>query len=63
MTATERGFLMGLMKIKKIKSKELATKFELSEAYVSDILNGRRDGPQATEWVRKFDEYVNKKEA
>ncbi|GED82709.1 Cro [Latilactobacillus phage TMW 1.706 P1] len=59
MTVTERALLIAQMKIKKIKFKELSEVFGISAVYVSDILNGRKDGPKATQWINKFDKYVN----
>ncbi|MCH4172599.1 MAG: transcriptional regulator [Lactobacillus sp.] len=62
MTTTEKALLMTRMRLNRIKSIDLAAEFKISGAYVSDILNGRREGPKAEEWIRKFDKFVASKE-
>ncbi|MFE4523458.1 helix-turn-helix domain-containing protein [Cytobacillus firmus] len=37
---------------KKMKQKELAAILGISNAYLSDIINGRKDGPKAQEHVK-----------
>ncbi|MFJ7756282.1 helix-turn-helix domain-containing protein [Peribacillus muralis] len=37
---------------KKMKQKELAKILGISNAYLSDIINGRKDGPKAQEHIK-----------
>ncbi|KLV25698.1 XRE family transcriptional regulator [Niallia circulans] len=37
---------------RKIKQKELAEMLGISTAYLSDIINGRKDGPKAQEHIK-----------
>ncbi|WP_117161312.1 helix-turn-helix domain-containing protein [Paraliobacillus sp. X-1268] len=37
---------------RKLKQKELAEMLGISNAYLSDIINGRKDGPKAQEHIK-----------
>lgn len=37
---------------RKLKQKELAEMLGISTAYLSDIINGRKDGPKAQEHIK-----------
>ena len=51
------GHLVGLMHIHKINNKMLADSIGVTESYISMILNGHRDPPDAE---HRFTEAVNK---
>ncbi|RBP89357.1 helix-turn-helix protein [Cytobacillus firmus] len=44
---------------KKMRQKELAEILGISNAYLSDIINGRKDGPKAQEHVKHIRKILN----
>ena len=44
---------------RKMKQKELAEMLGISGVYLSDIINGRKDGPKAQEHIRHIRKILN----
>ena len=44
---------------RKMKQKQLADLVGISDAYLSDIINGRKDGPKAQEHIKHIQKILN----
>ncbi|MGP4038364.1 helix-turn-helix domain-containing protein [Gracilibacillus sp. D59] len=44
---------------RKMKQKELAEMLGISSVYLSDIINGRKDGPKAQEHIKHIRKILN----